>query len=173
MTTDLTLYFGPNNDPGDTSGTRHWQYPHAPDFHNPAFTINSTVDPITNIVALDIDFAIRSRDTVNSHTMDNVRLYVAACGILNTVDDVNALVNLVVSLGAAHEWPDLFGQSMDVPKHNAVSDAYWSPPNAPYHWVVPAYAPGFIVIATLTCTALGQSPQSDYASDPSVGIWLG
>ena|ERR1700690_347583 len=164
--TDMILYFGPNNDPGDHSGPHHWQYPHDPDFHNPAFTITRAA----NVVS--ITFAIRNRDTV-AHTLDSVNLYAAACGLLTSASDVNTLANMVVTTTPLGTWPNLGGQSMSVPPINSVVDTFWSPTGAAITWTVPAFANGFIIIAALQCAATGQSPQPNYASDPSVGIWLG
>ncbi len=165
MTTDLTLYFGPNNDPGDSSGTHHWQYPHDPDFHNPAFTITRVGNN------LSIAFAVRNRDTV-VHRLDVVNLYAAACGILASATDVNTLASMVISAGVTiNSWSALSVPPPDVPPINSVADTFWSPPATA--WTIPAFANGFIVIATLQCAATGQAPHADYASDPSVGIWLG
>jgi hypothetical protein len=168
--TDLTLYFGPNNDPGDHSLTRHWQYPHDPDFHNPAFTITRA----GNVVS--IAFAIRNRDSA-AHTLDSVNLYAAACGLLTSASDVNTLVNMVVTTPSIGAWPNLDGQSMSVPAINSALDSNWSSTAvAPaITWTVPAFANSFIVIATLQSgsTIPVQLPHLDYASDPSVAIWLG
>jgi len=173
----IQLYFGPNNDPGDVSGTPHWQYPHPVDFHNPAFTIVRNVDSSTGVLlSVDINFAIRNRDTTAVHTLDSVKLYAAACGMLGSVGDVNALVNLVTSAPQTliREWTlvDTHGvASMDVPIHSAVNDACWTPA-APCNFVIPVFSPGFMIIATLD--AGDQAPHlNDFAEDPSVAIWLG
>jgi len=168
MPQDMMLYFGPNNDPGDHSLAHHWQYPHDPDFHNPAFTITRAGNVVT------ITFAIRNRDTV-AHTLNSVNLYAAACGLLTSATDVNTLANMVIASPALVTWPNLGGQSMLVQPNTSVVDTFWSPTGPAITWTIPAFANGFIIIATLQCSSTNpvQLPQPDCASDPSVGIWLG
>lgn len=164
--TDMSLYFGPYNDPGDHSGNRHWQQPRDPDFHNPAFTITRAGSVVS------IAFAIRNHDTV-LHTLTGVNLYAAACGLLTTASDVDALANMVVATTAIGSWPNSGGQSMDVPAISSAQDLLWSSTlvAAAIPWTIPAFANSFIVIATLQTTT--QAPGIAYSSDPSAAIWLG
>jgi len=167
----ISLYFGPYNDPGDTSGTHHWDFPHAPDFHNPALTVTPTTNADQS-VGLSIALAVRNITTV-AVTADFVKLYAAACGLLNSASDVNQLAGTILSnMGGSPigSWSVGLGNTMDVPPHSLIADDIWSPPGL-VTWTVPPYASGFILVAVLQ--APGQDVQTNYTADPSVAIWLG
>ena len=168
----ISLYFGPYNDPGDANfpPTHHWDWPHAPDCHNPAFTITRSTNPDQSI-SLSIALTVRNitNATVNA---DFVKLYAAACGLLNSPADVNLLAGTILSNAAPiHTWSVGLGDSMAVPARSDVQDSFWSPASGAVAWGVPPYASGFILVAVLQ--APGQLVQNNYTGDPSVAIWLG
>ena len=162
----ISLYYGPYNDPLDANNTHHWDLPHAPDFHNAALTVTPTPNAVHGV---DLSITLDVRNITSSIvTADFVKVYAAACGMLNTADDVNQLAFTVLTNMAATpiaQWP-----LVDVPGKLAIADVSWSAPG-PILWTVPPYASGFIIIATLQ--AGSQQVQSDYVGDPSVAIWLG
>ena len=163
----ISLYYGPYNDPLDANNTHHWDFPHAPDFHNAALTITPTQNAIHG-VDLSITLAVRNT-TTSIVTADFVKVYAAACGILNTAADVNQLAGTILTNMAATPLNQWF--LVDVPGMQAIADVFWSPPTGPMLWTVPPYASGFIIIATLQAGT--QQVQNDYVGDPSVAIWLG
>ena len=168
----ISLYFGPYNDPGEAS-THHWEYPHAPDCHNPALTIARTTNPDQS-VTVNVSLAVRSNNTLLPIDADFVKLYAAACGLLNSNDDVNQLASTIITnMGTApiHTWSAGLGDSMTVPPRSVVQDNFWTPASGPVIWTVPPYASGFIIMAILQCQ--GQVVQNNYTADPSVAIWLG
>lgn len=163
------LYFGPYNDPGDSQDLHHWDVGHDPDCHNPALT----VIPGTNAdqsISLSIWLAVRNNSTVVSANDVAINLYAAASGLLDEVADVNDLaVMLLNNAGITQigQW-----QNQTIPAHSALQDNVWTP-GGPINWNVPAYANGFILMATLQSLAGGQFPAPAYSQDPSVGLWLG
>ena len=168
----ISVYFGPYNDPGDSSAspTHHWDWPHAPDCHNPALTITRTSN-LDQSVSLSIALAVRNHTTATVNA-DFVKVFAAACGLLNSPDDVNLLAGTVINNSTPiHIWSIGLGDTIAIPPYTDVQDTFWSPPTGAVAWTVPPYANGFIVIAALLTS--GQSVQNDYIRDPSVAIWLG
>ena len=164
------LYFGPYNDPGDSTGKHHWDHPHDPDCHNPALTILSTINPDRS-KTLNIAVAIRNSDPVNGFPDVVVKLYAAASGLLNSVDDVTMLAGLVLNNTPTTQLPTPWPPQAIGPFSSAADNVVVLPGSV--SWLVPAYASGFIVIATLESTSANQFPAPDYTQDPSTGIWLG
>ncbi len=162
----ISLYYGPYNDPGDTGGAHHWDFPHAPDFHNAAFTVSRTTNPDQS-VGLSVNLAVRNI-TPGIVTADFVKVYAAACGLLNTATDVNQLAATVLTNMSLVPLASWF--SVDVPPRSLIADDFWSPPG-PVTWTVPPYASGFVLIAVLQAGT--QTVQNNYTGDPSVAIWLG
>jgi hypothetical protein len=161
------LYFGPYNDPGDSLGKFHWDLPHDPDCHNPALAISSTTN-LDQSKTISITVSLRNSDQNNQYSGIIVNLYAAVSGLLNSIADVTTLAGMVLSnTGTTIITPAAWTpQTVDV--YSSTQD------NAvvlgPVSWTVPAYANGFIVIATLDAT---QHPTAQYTQDPSIGIWLG
>ena len=164
------LYFGPFNDPGDSTGKHHWDHPHDPDCHNPALSIIGTTNPDKS-KTLNIAVSIRNSDPNFGYNDVVVKLYAAASGLLNSVEDVTMLAGLVLNNTPTTQlstpWlPQTIGPYLSVAGNVVVLPGSVS-------WVVPAYANGFIVIATLESTSASQFPATNYTQDPSIGIWLG
>lgn len=165
------LYFGPYNDPGDSHAVplHHWEAGHDSDCHNPAFT----VIPATNAdqsISLTIWLAVRNNSTVVSANDVEINLYAAASGLLDQIADVDELAVMLLTNAATTrigQW-----QNQTIPPRSALVDNVWTP-GAAVNWNVPAYANGFILMATLQSLASGQFPAPAYSQDPSVGLWLG
>jgi hypothetical protein len=164
------LYFGPYNDPGDSQNLHHWDVGHDPDCHNPALTIGSTINPDQS-KTISIQVSIRNIDQNNQYTDVIINLYAAVSGLLNSIADVTTLAGMVLTN----------------PLTTGITPPAWTPQTVrpysatvdnvvvlgPVSWTVPAYANGFIVIATLDSNNANEHPTAQYTQDPAIGIWLG
>lgn len=162
------LYFGPYNDPIDSSGHHHWDTPHAPDCHNPAFTVRRTG------LIVRIAFCVRNTGTTASPNDVTINLYTATRNkAFASTADVDIFVQNLLAVGAPiapSPW-----QNQIVPGRSRLSDTPWSPPGGIITWSVPPGTRFVVLVATVQSLSLGQMPSlpNTPTQDACVGVWVG
>lgn len=161
------LYLGPYNDPIDSTGHHHWDTPHAPDCHNPAFTV-VRAGPV-----VQIGFGVRNTGTTASPDDVTINLYAATRGKpFASMADVDTFVHNLLAAGAPiapSPW-----QNQEVPERSRRLDTFWSPPGGPVTWNLPPGARFVVVVATVQSLSLGQMPSlpNTPTQDACVGVWV-
>jgi hypothetical protein len=165
------LYFGPYNDPGGSTGKKHWEAAHDVDCQNPAFIVRK------NLTTYTIKIAVRNINTSASPTDVSVSVYGIKVPSSMSLSKIDTWAGQLAAGTLASQVPGGTQTTFsiapnNIPQYSSSTDFPWVA--GPISWG-PSGAKGIILVAKLTCPTWGLLPTPGLAAtvDPCIAVWVG